>query len=242
MPMMLASYRAACEKGATVSQLRTAHMKLYSVPGSPNALRSRAVTFELRFNPELVDVDFSKGDNRTPEFLALNPNGKVPTLVDGDLVLWESRAINAYLADKAPAHGLYPADIKSRAEIDQWSWWQAIHLGPAMQRVAFERVNKKAFGRGEPDEASIAGEVKAIADLLPVLDKALANKEWVTGKLSLADFALASTFMLRKQAGISLDGYPNVAAWIARIEARPSWQQAVAPMIESLKARGVSFD
>lgn len=217
-------------------------MKLYSAPASPNALRTRAVAYELGFEPEIIDVDFGKGENRTPEFLALNPNGKVPTLVDGDLALWESRAINAYLADKAPEHGLYPDDIRNRAEIDQWSWWQAIHLGPAMQRVAFERVQKRLFGRGEPDEASIAGELKTVSDLLPVLEAALAGRDWVTGKLSLADFSLASTFMLRKPARIDISEYPNISAWIERMEARPAWQKATAPMIESLKARGVALD
>ncbi len=216
-------------------------MKLYSIPASPNALRTRAVAFELGLDPEIIDLDMSKGETRSPEFLKLNPNGKVPTLVDGDLVLWESRAINAYLADLVPEKGLYPDDIRKRAEIDQWSWWQAIHFGPAMQRVAFERVSKKAMGRGEPDEAAITGELKTMSDLLPVLETALAGKEWVAGDLSLADFAIASTFMLRRPAQISLDAYPNVAAWIARLEARPSWQKATAPMIESMRARGVEL-
>ncbi|HZY68537.1 MAG TPA: glutathione S-transferase N-terminal domain-containing protein, partial [Devosia sp.] len=70
-------------------------MKLFSSPGSPNALRTRAVIAELGVPVEIVDVDIGKGENRTPEFLAMNPNGKVPTFVDGELVIWESRAINA---------------------------------------------------------------------------------------------------------------------------------------------------
>jgi len=212
-------------------------MKLYSSGFSPNALRTRAVAFELGLEPEIIDVNIGQGENRTPDYLAINPNGKVPALVDGDVVLWESRAINGYLASKKPELGLYPADPAKRAEIDQWSYWQAIHLGPAMQKVGFERVLKKLFGRGGADEAAIVGDLKTVADLLPILDAALAGKEWVAGPLTLADFALASTFMYRKPSRLGLDDHPNVAAWIARLEARPSWQRAVAP-IKAFAAQG----
>jgi glutathione S-transferase len=210
-------------------------MKLYNANLSPNALRVRAVAAELGIDLEMVNVDLRAGDTKTEDYLALNPNGKVPVLVDGDLVLWESRAINAYLASTKPGARLVPTDAKARALVDQWSYWQAIHLGPAMQKVAFERVLRKRFGMGEPDETRIAGEVKDIAQFLAVLDRNLADKTWVAGDLSIADFAMASTFMYRVPAGISLDPFPNVAGWITRLEARPSWQAAVQPLLAMLK-------
>jgi len=205
-------------------------MKLYNANLSPNALRVRAVASELGIELEIVEVDLRGGENKTPAYLALNPNGKVPTLVDGNFVLWESRAIDAYLASLKPERGLYPADPKKRAIVDQWSYWQAIHLGPAMQRIAFEFVLKPRFGMGEPDESAVAGQRKDVAQFLPILDANLADKEWVAGDLSVADFAVASTFMYREPSGVSLDATPNVAAWIARMEARPAWQKAVAPL------------
>lgn len=214
-------------------------MKLYNSPGSPNALRSRAVAFELGLEPEIIDVNIGSGENRKPEYLALNPNGRVPTLVDGDVVVWESRAINAYLASKVPARNLYPADPATRALVDQWSYWQAIHLGPAMQRVHFERVQKKGFGRGEPDEASIAGELKAIADMLPILDAGLAGKSWIAGDLSIADFALATTFMFRKSARLGVEAYGNIEAWIDRLEATPGWQKAIGPWRVLMQSRDI---
>lgn len=216
-------------------------MKLYNSPGSPNALRTRAVIHELGLPVEIVDVNIMKGENRTAEYLALNPNGKVPTFVDGELVIWESRAINAYLASLKPEAGLYPTDPKRRAVVDQWSYWQAIHLGPSMQKVAFERVQKKAFGRGEADEAAIADDVKTVAELLGVLDGALVGKQWIAGELSLADFALATTFILRKGAKLGVEPHANVTAWIERLEARPSWEEAIAPAREVNKARGVTL-
>jgi glutathione S-transferase len=206
-------------------------MKLYNGNFSPNALRTRAVIYELGIDIEIIEVDVRGGGNRAPEYLKLNPNGKVPVLVDGDLVIWESRAINAYLAGKYPAKGLYPADLKQRAIIDQWSYWQAIHLGPAMQRVAFERVQKAAFGRGPTDEAVVAAEMKNVTQFLDVFETGLADgREWIAGTLSLADFALATTFMHRVRANIPLETRPKVAAWIARMEKRNSWKRAIADM------------
>jgi glutathione S-transferase len=206
-------------------------MKLYNGNFSPNALRSRAVIYELGLDVEKIEVDVRNGGNQTPEFLKLNPNAKVPVLVDGDLVIWESRAINAYLAARHPEKGLYPTDLKQRALVDQWSYWQAVHLGPAMQRVAFERVQKPLFGRGPTDEAAIAGELKNVDQFLDVFEKGLAHgKDWIVGSLSIADFALATTFVYRVPARISLETRPRVAAWIGRMEQRDSWKHAVGDM------------
>jgi glutathione S-transferase len=211
-------------------------MKLYTANLSPNALRTRAVVYELGLDVEKIEIDF-RGGNRTPEYLKLNPNGKVPVLIDGDLIIWESRAINAYLASKFPAKGLYPADLKQRALIDQWSYWQAVHLGPAMQRVVGERVFKPIFGRGPADEGAIAGDLKNTDQFLDVFEIGLADgRDWIVGSLSLADFALATTFMHRVAANISLETRPKVAAWIARMEARASWKKAVGEMPPLQKA------
>ncbi len=204
-------------------------MKLYNNDQSPNCLRVRAVAFELGVELDKVDVDLRTASSNR-ELLAVNPNGKVPVLVDEDFVLWESRAINAYLASKHPERNLYPEDPRRRALVDQWSMWQAIHLGPAMQKVAFERFVKSRYGLGQPDEAAAAASHKEALRYLAVLETRLADRRWVVDELSLADFALASTFMLRKPARISLDDFPAVAAWIERVEALDSWQRAVAPL------------
>lgn len=205
-------------------------MKLYNANFSPNCLRVRAVIFELDADVEIVDVDVFKGETKTPEYLAMNPNGKVPAFVDGDLSLFESRAINAYLASLDPSRRLYPEDLKRRALVDQWSYWQAIHLGPSSQKLSFEKVLKERFGRGKPDENVVAAETKETTKLLGVLDGALSGRDWVAGDLSIADFALASTFTLRKEAGIELGEFPNAATWIDRLESRDSWQKAIEPM------------
>ena len=205
-------------------------MKLYNANFSPNALRVRAVALELGIDLEIIEVDLRGGENRSDDFVAMNPNAKIPVLKDGDLVVWESRAINSYLASKKPERGLYPDDAKARALVDQWSYWQTIHLGPAMQKLSFERFLKSKFGMGEPDQSVVEAELKNVDQFLAVLEIGLKGKDWIAGELSVADFALASTFMYRNQADISLDGLPNVANWIERLESRNSWQDAFAPV------------
>src|SRR5262245_45591282 len=145
-------------------------MKLYNADLSPNCVRVRAVIHELGLEVEIIDVNIMSREPRPPDFLAANPNGKVPAFVDDDgFSLFESRAINAYLASKRPERDLYPADPKRRAIADQWSYWQALQLGPAMQAVGFERVLKPQFGMGEPDETVIAAKMKEIDRFMPIL-------------------------------------------------------------------------
>ena len=202
-------------------------MKLFTAGLSPNALRARAVIFELGLPVELEEVNLADAAVKVATLLPWNPNTKVPVLVDGDFVLWESRAIIAYLASGS---ALYPADPKRRAIIDQWMYWGAVHLGPAVQGVSFESFMKPRFGMGAPNEATIASQAKEIAQFLPVLEGGLAGKDWIAGELSIADFAIAATLIYRDPAGIDCSAAPNVLRWMERIEARPSWQKAVAPI------------
>ena len=202
-------------------------MKLYNADLSPNALRVRAVICELGLDVEIVDVNLGDTNEKVATLLPYNPNTKVPVLVDGDFVLWESRAINAYLADGSP---LYPADPRRRAIIDQWNYWGAVHLGPALQGLAFERFMKPRFGMGSPNEAAVALQAAELARFLPVLDGALAGRDWIAGELSTADFAIAATLVYRDPAGIDCSAAPGVLAWLGRLEARPSWRRAAAPV------------
>lgn len=206
-------------------------MKLYNANFSPNSLRVRAVANELGITLEVIDINLRSGENKTDEYLTMNPNGKVPVLVDGDLTIWESRAINNYLASLKPEHGLFPNDAKARAIVDQWTFWQAVHLGPAMQKVIFEKYLKAKFGLGGPDRAVVDVEMKNVNKLLAIMDIELEGKLWIAGNLSVADFSLASTFLLRKQANLSLDEFPNVGKWIEHLEERPAWQHAVGSII-----------
>jgi glutathione S-transferase len=142
-------------------------MKIYDFPLSPNCRKVRAVVYELGLKPEFVSVNIFKGEARTPEMLALNPNAKLPVLVDGDFVLWESNAIVSYLANGTP---LLPTSSRERADVDRWGDWQLAHLGPAIGKVAFERLVKPMTGQGAPDQAIVDVGTADFAKFTAVLE------------------------------------------------------------------------
>ena len=200
-------------------------MKLYDFPFSPNCRKVRAVAYELGIALEYERIDLLTGASRTPAFLAKNPNGRVPVLEDGDLVLWESTAIVRYLAAGSP---LVPTAPRVAAEVDRWIAWQLAHLAPAMSKVAFENIVKRLTRRGEPDPARIAEGTAEFGQLTAILDRALADREYVAGPLTVADFALAGHYSLASAAGLSLAGHPRVESWLARMTARDSMKRALA--------------
>jgi glutathione S-transferase len=202
-------------------------MKLYDFAFSPNCRKVRAVAYELGVPLESVHVDLLTGESRAPAFLAMNPNGRVPVLVDGDFVLWESTAIMRYLSAKK-GRALVPATEQGQAEVDRWLAWQLAHLGPAMSKVAFELVVKKLTGQGAPDEAAILAGSAEFAKLTATLDAALDGRDYLAGTLSLADFALASHYSLAPVCGLDIAPYPRVNAWLARVLGRDSMKRALA--------------
>jgi glutathione S-transferase len=210
-------------------------MKLYDFPFSPNSRKVRAVAYELGVELDHVFVNLVKGESRTPAFLAKNPNGRAPVLEDGDLVLWESNAIIAYLATKNGASSLVPTDPRARAEVDRWLCWQLAHLGPAVRKVAFERIVKKLTGKGEPDQAVIDAGIEEFAECSAILEASLDRKEYVAGRLSIADFALASHYSIASTCGLDVTPYPRVNAWLGRILARDSMKRALADAQRSMR-------
>ncbi|MCE9579788.1 MAG: glutathione S-transferase family protein [Deltaproteobacteria bacterium] len=200
-------------------------MKLYDFPFSPNCRKVRAVAYELGIALEYVHVDLITGGQRAPEFLAVNPNGRVPVLEDGELLLWESTAIVRYLATGT---ALLPTARRAAAEVDRWMAWQVAHLAPAMSKVAYERIVKRVTGRGAPDTAAIAAGTAEFAQWSAILDGALAGREYVAGPLTLADFALAAHYSLAAACELDLAPHPRVAAWLARVCARDSMARALA--------------
>ena len=131
-------------------------MKLYGFSASPRTWKVRAVAAHLGIPLEYQQLDAFKGENRTPQYLALNPAGRTPTLVDGDFVLWESDAILQYLASKTP-NTLWPDDPRTRADIMRWQNWQSAHWGSdACVPLTFQNLVKGIFGLGAPDAAVVS--------------------------------------------------------------------------------------
>jgi glutathione S-transferase len=199
-------------------------MKLYYNPISPNVRRVRLTAAVLGTDLEEQKLDFAKGEHKSPEYLALNPNGAVPTLVDGDFVLTESRAIMQYLASKKPESGLLPTDEAARADVTRWQFWDAAHFSPQVGTVAFERVFKRMMGRGEPDERKIEEALSNFRRFAAVLDKRLEGRQYVVGNtLTIADLTLASSLMYSKQAEMPLAEFASVQALFARISELNAW-------------------
>jgi glutathione S-transferase len=199
-------------------------MKLYGFPPSPNTWKVRAVAAHIGLPLELELVDLAKGQQRTPEYLALNPTGRTPTLVDGDFKLWESNAILQYLGD-CKSTSLSPNDARARADIARWLSWQLVHWGrEACQPLTFERFVKKILNLGAPDENAIAKGMEAFDREAGMLDAHLAKRPYLTGsELTLADFAVAAPLFYAKQAEMPLEQYARVRDWFARVSALPAW-------------------
>lgn len=198
-------------------------MKLYDWKNSYNSRKIRSIAFESDIKLELVEMNLKAGDNKKPEYLAKNPNGKVPTLDDNGFYVWESDAICLYIAGLDPARRLLPTNPRQRAHIDQWIAWKASHLAPAIGKVGYERFWKAAFNLGACDESVVAAAMPEVIRFMNVLEGQLAKSAYVAGDLSVADFSLAAIFSNRNEIKLDLTPWPHVIAWLGRIEARPSW-------------------
>jgi glutathione S-transferase len=201
-------------------------MKLYVNPVSPNVRRVRFTAAVLGLELEERRLDFAKGEHKNPEYLALNPNGAVPTLVDGDFVLTESRAIMQYLATKKPESGLLPRDEQARADVTRWQFWDAAHFSPQLGTFTFQKLLKPMFGMGEPDQGKIEEALTNFRRFAAVLDKRLDGKRHVVGEaLTLADLTLASSLMYAKQTDVPLGEFSNVHGWFSRMSEMDAWRK-----------------
>ncbi len=150
-------------------------MKLYHFP-SPNPQKITFALHELGLECEIVPVDLSKGEQRKPEFLALNPVGRVPVLVDGDLTLWESPAILAHLGEKTGR--LWPTSAAGRADALRWLFFMSQHISPPATDLAFNRIAVKLLGLPADEDAIRRGE-KALPGVIGIVEGQLAKEAYL---------------------------------------------------------------
>jgi glutathione S-transferase len=197
-------------------------MKLYYFP-SPNPQKVKFAMLEIGLDCEMVPVDLIKGEQRSPEFLAINPFGRVPALVDGDLKLGESHAIIAYLGDKTGKK--WPTTAAGRADALRWLFYLSTHVSPPATELAFNRIAVKLRG-GTGDEAAIARGEKALPEVIRILEGQLARSKWIVGDdFTLVDCAYCPTLNVIEKAGFSFAEFPKVSAYLAALRARPAWQE-----------------
>ena len=198
-------------------------IKIYGDPGSGSLRRATSTARVMGIDIERVNVDLFQGESHTPEFLRLNPHGLSPVMVDGDFVLYESAAINLYLAEKAGSD-LAGTTTRERYEILQWMFWSGEQWRVFATLTFDERIGKRFTGK-PIDDSIVQMAASKIRSAAGVLDAHLArHSHIVSDRLTLADFDVAGPFSQNERTKIPLDEFPNLVAWQQRLlETVPAW-------------------
>jgi glutathione S-transferase len=198
-------------------------LKIYGVARS-RAFRILWMAKELGLDYEHVKVDFASGQTREPGFLALNPNGQVPVIDDDGFILWESMAINLYLAKKYGAGGLYPTRLEDEARAWQWSFWGMTEVE---RPVLTAMMNRAVYPEEKRDKAAADAAEQALAQPLKVLDGALGRSPNLLGEsFTVADLNVASILAWARPAQIDMSAVPKVAEWLKNCAERPAARTA----------------
>ncbi len=199
-------------------------MKLYYFE-TPNPRKPCAVAKHLGSPVEFVRVDLTKGEQKDPAFLDVNPNGKVPALQDGDVKLWEGHAIMAYLAQKAGSD-LWPNDRTAQIEVVKWLNWDTAHFSRHAGRLLFNNFIKPHFGIGDPDQAEIEDATGFFKQFATVLDDHLKGKAHIVGETrTIADFAVASFLPTAEEAKLPLEGCDEIRRWHDAMMELEAWRE-----------------
>jgi glutathione S-transferase len=198
-------------------------MKLHIVPGSPNSRKVEAVIHHLGLEADIQEHDFFAGDLRKPSDQALNPNARVPTLEDGNFVLWESNAIMQYLADKAGDEQLFPRKPQARADVTRWQFWELAHFNRAFGALAFETVAKVRHGL-TADAATVALAQADLARNAPVLETHIAGRKFLVGdSVTIADYSMVTFESYRALVPFDWSPYRHINAYLDRVGRLEPW-------------------
>lgn len=207
-------------------------MKLYGTPPT-RVIRVLWLLNELGLECEMVAVDLRGGEHRSDQFLALNPAGKVPVLVDGDVVLTESAAIALYLAEKCPEKGLIPQDLGLRAQMYRWIFFLVTEIEQPLWRMARHSSIYPEEQRLPADVKLAASECKQMA---AVLEEHMRGREFLVGdSLTVADLMAAYTLDWAGQVK-TLEQCPNLKDFVARMYARPTAPPTIAEAFAALQS------
>jgi glutathione S-transferase len=206
-------------------------MKLYEF-GPTRSLRARWMLQELGVNFEAISVNLAAGEHHHPEFLRINPAAKVPVLADGDLILNESVAIVLYLAEKYPAHGFMPSELRLRAEAQRWILFTVTELEQPLWRISKHTALYPEEDR-LPADAALARR-----DFLPmaaVLESHMKNRTYVVGdRVTAADFIVAYTLDWAGEAQLLGDS-PALRSYLERMYARPRAPRRIGEIFRAMR-------
>ncbi len=200
-------------------------MKLYYDPVTVNCRKVVAGFKLMGTDFEEAKVDYFAGGHKQDDYLAINPNGELPALVDGDMQLWESNAILVYAAEKDGNTAVYPTDPKVRADIQRWLLWEAGKWFNACYVYLVENVVKPLTG-SEADPAVLEAHAPTFHQLAGMLEARLSGQDWLCGpQVTLADIAVAAPMHLHSHQKLPLEDYPNLRRWMDRVESLPCWRE-----------------
>ena len=198
-------------------------LRIYGIART-RAFRALWMAKEAGVDYEHLPVEIGDDGARTPEFLAINPNGRLPVIVDGDFVLFESLAITLYLAKKHSLGKLYPATLEGEAKAWQWSLWALTEVD---RGVNIWSLNAVRLPPQERDAARRDEALKVLAAPFKVLDAAVAEQDYLIGDdFTVADLNVAA--VISRAIDMDLSAVPNLSAWLARCLDRPAARDALA--------------
>lgn len=198
-------------------------LKIYGIPRS-RAFRTLWLAKELGLDYENIPIDMAKGETRTPEYLAINPNGHIPAIDDDGFILWESMAINLYLAKKYGESSLYPVRLQDEARAWQWSFWGMTEV----ERPVLTALMHRALLPESQRDAALADRCEQeLGRPLMVLDQTVAATPYLLGEhFTIADLNVASILSWARPARIDLSRVPKMADWFRRCAERPAARAA----------------
>jgi glutathione S-transferase len=213
------------------NQIEAVMMKLYGFPPT-RSIRALWTLHELEVEFEFVQVNLIAGENRRPEFLALNPAGKLPVLVDGDFVLTESVAIVLYLAEKYADKGLLPTGLEARARVDHWLLFTVTELEQPLWRISRHTALY-------PKEKRLPGEValarQDFQDMAAVMEKHMTGRRFIEGdRVTVADFVAAYTLDWANEVHL-LDASPQLRRYMDEMYTRPRAPLRIAAALASVR-------
>jgi glutathione S-transferase len=186
--------------------------------------RVLALAKHLGVPAELCELDLMGGDLQKPEYAALNPNKKAPTMIDGDLVLWESSAIMTHLCLKMDSDMWPVRNPAEQVEVIRWLSWNDCHWSQVVSPFYFEHIVKSTFGMGPAKTEWLKTQVPDLLKFAQVLEGHLAGKDYVAcGRLTIADFQLASMATYWKESEMPFEDFPNIRRWIDGLMQIPAW-------------------
>ena len=185
---------------------------------------------ELGLAFEREDIGGPFGGNDKPEYLALNPNGRVPTIIDDGFVLWESNSCCRYFTAKHAAGTLYPDDLQTRADGERWMDWQLTICSPALVPVFWGMIRTAPEDR---DMAAIGKARDKLSTVMAILDGGLKGRDFITGsQFTVGDIPIGIAAYRWFAMDIEREDYPNLKAWYDRLTRRPAFREHIMQPLE----------